>query len=169
MMIACFYVVLPGRITSTNLCTFVLIMTFIFWQDPALTFGIKVHRYMVFMLISITILLLTFKAKLDRWARVEFLSRQELDTINSTKDKILATIAHDIRNPLAIIMAKAERCANWLTGAPFIEIRGWASGSRRKFGSTQSDKWPVTQCSQVPQNALRQEFWSKNLFPNRAQ
>lgn len=111
MMIACFYVVLPGRITSTNLCTFVLIMTFIFWQDPALTFGIKVHRYMVFMLISITILLLTFKAKLDRWARVEFLSRQELDTINSTKDKILATIAHDIRNPLAIIMAKAERCA----------------------------------------------------------
>jgi signal transduction histidine kinase len=111
MMVACFYVVLPGSIWSTNLCAIFLFVTFVFWQNPAVTYGVKVHRYMIFMLFAIDVLLFFFKSRIDRWARVEFLSKNELDTINNTKDKILATIAHDIRNPLAIIMSKAERCS----------------------------------------------------------
>ena len=110
MMVSCFYIVLPGRVFWTNICAVALLVTFAYCQDPTVTYGFKVHRYMIFMLAAIDILLLFFKIKIDRGARVEFASQKELDIINDTKDKLLATLAHDIRNPLAIIMARAERC-----------------------------------------------------------
>ncbi|WP_164848356.1 sensor histidine kinase KdpD [Halobacteriovorax sp. HLS] len=110
MMVGSFYMILPGRVHSTNICAVFLLITFALLQDPVLTYGEKVHRYMIFMLFAIEVLLLFFKCKIDKWARVEFYTKKELDTINDTKDKILAAIAHDIRNPLTIIMTKAERC-----------------------------------------------------------
>lgn len=108
MMVASFYIMLPGRIHSTNICALMLLFTFAFWQDPNLTYGVKVHHYMTFMLFAIETLLFFFKCKMDRWARLEYDTQMQLDDINRTKDKILATIAHDIRNPLAIIHSKAE-------------------------------------------------------------
>jgi len=108
MMVASFYVMLPGRVSSSNICAISLLITFTIWQNPAVTYGVEVHRYMIFMLFAIEVLLLFFKCKMDRWARVEYGTQLKLDDINRTKDKILATIAHDIRNPLAIIHSKAE-------------------------------------------------------------
>lgn len=108
MMVICFYMVLPGRILSTNICAIALLMTFTFLQDALLTYGVEVHRYMIFMLFAIEVLLCTFKVKHDRWARSEYLSKNELDILNKTKDKLLATIGHDIRSPLAIILSRAE-------------------------------------------------------------
>jgi signal transduction histidine kinase len=110
MMVGSFYIILPGRARVTNICAIALLMTFIFWQDPIATYGIKVHRYMIFMLAAIEILLLAFHIKLKKGSRLGFAAKKELDLINDTKDKLLATLAHDIRNPLAIIMARAERC-----------------------------------------------------------
>lgn len=110
MMVSSFYIVLPGRTRWTNLCSLALLITFTFWQDPAVTYGVKVHRYMIFMLAAIDILLLFFKIRINKSMRSEYISQKEVDTISDTKDKLLATLAHDIRNPLAIIMARAERC-----------------------------------------------------------
>ncbi|WP_372651605.1 sensor histidine kinase [Halobacteriovorax sp.] len=108
MMVIGFYMVLPGRVLSTNICAIALLLTFTFLQDASLTYGVQVHRYMIFMLFAIEVLLCTFKAKHDKWERTEYLSKKELDVLNKTKDKLMATIGHDIRSPLAIILSRAE-------------------------------------------------------------
>ncbi|OUR99756.1 hypothetical protein A9Q84_01650 [Halobacteriovorax marinus] len=123
MMVASFYVILPGRLLSTNICAIVLLITFAVWQNPAVTFGNDVHNYMIFMLYVIEVLLLFFKCKIDRWARLEFETQLKLDEINRTKDKILATIAHDIRNPLAIIHSKASMSNTLLKRGEYSKVK----------------------------------------------
>lgn len=108
MMLIGFYMILPGRLFSTNICAVVLFVTFTFLQDSSVTYGEEVFRYMVFMLGAIGILLLSFKIRHDKWARKEFLSKKELDSLNKTKDRLMATIGHDIRSPLAITLSRAE-------------------------------------------------------------
>lgn len=108
MMVICFYMVLPGRISSTNICSISLLAIFIFLQDPELTYGLGLHRYRIFMLTVIIVLLYFFKAKQDRWERTEYMSKKELDSLSQTKNKLLATIGHDIRGPLAIIQSRAD-------------------------------------------------------------
>ncbi|WP_417335687.1 sensor histidine kinase [Halobacteriovorax marinus] len=108
MMVIGFYMILPGRIFSSTICALTLMLNFLFLQDARLTYGVEVHRYMAFMLFAIEVLLCTFKIKHDKWARGEFISQKELDGLNSAKDKILATIGHDVRSPLVIMLSRAE-------------------------------------------------------------
>ena len=108
MMVICFYMVLPGRISSTNICSIGLLAIYIFLQDPDLTYGLELHRYRVFMLSVIIVLLYFFKVKQERWERTEYMSKKELDSLSQTKNKLLATIGHDIRGPLAIIQSRAD-------------------------------------------------------------
>ena len=49
-------------------------------------------------------------------------------------------------------------------GAPAAPMRGSSSALRLVSGLTQRDKWPVTQCSQWPQNTDKQVItWSPGL------
>lgn len=109
MMVGSFFMILPGRIHSTVLCAIILFLTFALFQEPSITFGLKIHRYMIFMLFAINILLLFFKVKADSLTRREFMTNLNLAEVNKAKDKILAALAHDIRNPLSIIQMRAER------------------------------------------------------------
>ncbi len=122
MMLIGFYMILPGRIMSTNVCALTLLITFAFLQDPVLTYGKEVHHYMTFMLVAIEILLCFFKIKHEKWARTEYMSKKELDSLNETKDKLLATIGHDIRSPLALIQSRAELSLLSLKDGEFSEV-----------------------------------------------
>ncbi|WP_034730147.1 sensor histidine kinase [Bacteriovorax sp. BSW11_IV] len=109
MMVGSFFMILPGRIHSTVFCAIILFLTFTFFQEPTATFGFQLHRYMIFMLFAIEVLLLFFKIKSDSLLRREFMTNLNLEEVNLAKDKILATLAHDIRNPLSIIQMRSER------------------------------------------------------------
>ncbi|MDD0851804.1 HAMP domain-containing sensor histidine kinase [Halobacteriovorax sp. GB3] len=109
MMVGSFFLILPGRAISSILCGVALFITFLFFQDPEKTFGPKIHLYMSFMLLAIEILLLFFKVKFEGTRRREYFTQLSLKEVNLAKDKILATLAHDIRNPLMTILLRAER------------------------------------------------------------
>lgn len=135
IMVGSFFMILPGRIYSTILCAFILFFNFAVFQDPAVTFGHRAHAYMVFMLFSINVLLLFFKIKVDSLARRESMTTLNLAEINRAKDKILATLAHDIRNPLSVIQMRAER--------------SWKNSSEKKMEQIAKDQVSIINSSRM--------------------
>lgn len=103
-MVSAFYIALPARSIHALISSILTTLIPIFLgnqSDPAFWPGI-------YTILAFNFILWTYCKNYHRFNRVGFLHQNDLEKINKIKEKILVTLAHDIRSPLSVILMRSD-------------------------------------------------------------
>lgn len=104
IMAASFYVMLPSRSVYSLISSALVTSVYLFLGDKSdENFGI-----ISFIIVSSNFILWYFCLNYHRFNRLEFLHQKHLEETGILKNKILTTLAHDIRTPLSVIMMRSD-------------------------------------------------------------